>query len=517
MNLAPVNNEDNAESVPLIRAEGITSAERYLKQLCDHTFLSLWSYPGLFRDQGVAEQGIGKEICDLLVVFENHVIIFSDKDCQFPSTGDIKTDWNRWFKKAVYKSAKQAWGAVRWIKSNPNRIFIDQKCSQPFPLKLPDPEEASYHIVVVAHGCEERCREEIGGSDSLVVNTKAIGRDHYITDSNNGVPFEIGDIDPSKEFVHILTDTSLDIVLRTVDTIFDFTSYLKKKEAFLRCGKPILAASEQDLLAFYLKDINDEGVHDFIVPSNAQGICITEGQWDNFQQRPERIEQIEVNKISYAWDALIEAFNEHILADTQYYTTQRGVEYSEKIMRYLAREHRTRRRTLAKAYLEVIEKGVQSDRFTRYVVSMDSRDTFYALLSLKMPDSVTYEKYREVRFYILGACCMRLKLKFPNAKNIVGIATEPGIKNKSRSEDATYYDVREWSAEDEEEATERSKILDYQIEQSGIYHVREDEYPQIVRTDQRTENRSMELPKNPRNKPCPCGSGKKYKRCHGKP
>ena len=291
---------------PLFARKGLLSAERYLKQLCDRTFLSLWSYPGLFRDQGVAAQGIGKEICDLLVVFENHVIIFSDKDCQFPGTGDIKTDWNRWFKKAVYKSAKQAWGAVRWIKSNPNRIFIDQKCSQPFPLKLPDPEEASYHIVVVAHGCEERCRAEIGGSGSLVINTKAIGKDHYITDSNNGIPFEIGDINPNRVFVHVLTDTSLDIVLKTVDTIFDFTSYLEKKEAFLRCGKPILAASEQDLLAFYLKDINDEGVHDFIVPSDAQGICITEGQWDDFQQRPERIAQIEINKISYAWDSLIE-------------------------------------------------------------------------------------------------------------------------------------------------------------------------------------------------------------------
>ena len=517
MNLASANNEDNAESVPLIRAEGITSAERYLKQLCDRTFLSLWSYPGLFRDQGVAEQGIGKEICDLLVVFENHVIIFSDKDCQFPSTGNIKTDWDRWFKRAVYKSAKQAWGAVRWIKLNPNRIFIDQKCSQPFPLELPDPEEASYHIVVVAHGCEERCRAEIGGSGSLVVNTKAIGRDHYITDSDNGVPFEIGDIDPSREFVHVLTDTSLDIILKTVDTIFDFTSYLEKKEAFLRCGKPILAASEQDLLAFYLKNINEEELHDFIVPSDAQGICITEGQWDDFQQRPERIAQIEANKISYAWDSLIEAFSEHILADTQYHTTKRGVEHSEKIMRHLAREHRTRRRTLANAYLGIIEKGVQSDRATRYIGSSSSGDTFYALLSLKMPDSVTYEKYREVRLYILEVCCMRLKLKFPNAKNIVGIATEPGIRNESRSEDAIYYDVREWSAEDEEEAIERSKILDYQIEQSSIYHVREDEYPQIVRTDQRAENRRMELPKNPRNKPCPCGSGKKYKRCHGKP
>ena len=484
------------------------------------TFLSLWSYPGVFRDQGVSAQGVGKEICDLLVVFDNHVIIFSDKDCQFPSTGDIKTDWNRWFKKAIYKSAEQAWGAVRWIKLNPNRIFIDRKCSQPFPLELPDPEEASYHIVVVAHGCEERCRSEIGGSGSLVVNTKAIGKDHYITDAENGengVPFEIGDLNPSKVFVHVLTDTSLDIVLRTVDTIFDFTSYLEKKEAFLRCSKPILAASEQDLLAFYLKDINDEGVHDFIVPSDAQGICITEGQWDDFQQRPERIAQIEVNKISYAWDSLIEAFSEHILADTQYHTTQRGVEHSEKIMRHLAREHRTRRRTLAKAYLEVIEKGVQSDRFTRYVGSSYSGDTFYALLSLKMPDSVTYEKYRKVRLDILEACCMRLKLKFRNAKDIVGIATEPGIENRSRSEDAIYYDAREWSAEDEKKAVELSKILNSHLERSGIYQVREDEYPQISWTDQRAGNQRMELSKNPRNKPCPCGSGKKYKRCHGKP
>ncbi len=64
MDIATSKNEDNAESSPLIRTEGITPAERYLKQLCDHTFLSLWSYPGVYRDQGVSTQGIGKEICD---------------------------------------------------------------------------------------------------------------------------------------------------------------------------------------------------------------------------------------------------------------------------------------------------------------------------------------------------------------------------------------------------------------------------------------------------------------------
>ena len=81
------------------RMEGITPGEKYLKLLCDRTFLSLWSYPGLFRNQGVRKQGIGKELCDLLVVFENHVIIFSDKDCEFPNSGVIETDWDRWLKK----------------------------------------------------------------------------------------------------------------------------------------------------------------------------------------------------------------------------------------------------------------------------------------------------------------------------------------------------------------------------------------------------------------------------------
>ena len=65
------------------RADGITESERYLKTLCDRTFLSLWSYPGVYRDQGRSGKGHGKEVCDLLVAFENHIIIFSDKDCAF--------------------------------------------------------------------------------------------------------------------------------------------------------------------------------------------------------------------------------------------------------------------------------------------------------------------------------------------------------------------------------------------------------------------------------------------------
>jgi hypothetical protein len=64
------------EPNPIVRSEGVTETERYLKRLCDRSFLSLWSYSGVFRDQGRTDgKGDGKEVADLLVVFENHIII----------------------------------------------------------------------------------------------------------------------------------------------------------------------------------------------------------------------------------------------------------------------------------------------------------------------------------------------------------------------------------------------------------------------------------------------------------
>lgn len=104
--------ESIAAPTVIQRADGVTDAERKLKLLCDRSFLSLWSYSGIYRDQGdTLRGGDGKEVCDLLVVFEDHIIIFSDKDCVFPNSGDTKRDWVRWFKRAVLKSAEQVWGA----------------------------------------------------------------------------------------------------------------------------------------------------------------------------------------------------------------------------------------------------------------------------------------------------------------------------------------------------------------------------------------------------------------------
>jgi hypothetical protein len=218
-----------AERSPVEKGKGVTRAENYLGVLCDRTFLSLWSYPGVHRPNPSGN----KEICDLLVVFHNHIIIFSDKDCVFPDTGDLNQDWNRWYRRAIKGAADQIWGAERWIKRNPDKLYLDPECKQPFPIELPDPSKAVFHRIVVAHSGAERCQREMGGgSGSLMIVSNTVGDMHYAGEPHNGTPFQIGQVDPTKGFIHVFDDISLDIVMKTLDTVSDFTAYLTKKEQF---------------------------------------------------------------------------------------------------------------------------------------------------------------------------------------------------------------------------------------------------------------------------------------------
>jgi hypothetical protein len=490
------------------RSDGITSAERYLRRLCDHSFLSMWSYPGIYRDQGR-----GKEVCDLLVVFENHIIIFSDKDCQFPNTGNLQLDWNRWFRQAVVKSANQVWGAERWIRSHPDRLFLDRACTKPFPIDLPDPAQATFHRIVVAHESAERCQKELGGSGSLMIMPGVIGEMHYMgLDDGGGPPFAVGQIDTAKGYVHVLDDASLAIVMDTLDTVSDFVAYLSKKEQFVLSGRLASAAGEEELLAVYLAQLNEDEKHDFVVPSDVDAIALAEGFWESFSRSPQRSAQLAANDISYFWDALIEKFSHYALTDTQYFATHPGLRDQERLFRFLAHESRIRRRMLAAALLNLIAKTPESKRGTRVMFPSHERDPVYVFLLVPHLWG-TYEQYRDVRRKFLEACCRVIKLKFSWAQDIVGIATETG-PNEQRSEDAMYFDARTWTEEDRIEAESLQRNLDL-LTQPSWFGGTEYEYPEVL--DHLDQDR-VPLTKRPaRNKPCLCGSGKKYKHCCGKP
>lgn len=496
------------------RADGITVSERYLKKLCDRTFLSLWSYPNVYRDQGAPWKGDGKEVCDLLVVFENHIIIFSDKDCAFPDSSDLTKDWSRWFRKAVKKSADQIWGAERWIKQHPDRLFIDRACEREFPIDLPDPDKAVFHRIVVAHDSADRCRRESGGgSGSLTIVPSIIGAAHNEANPEGIRPFAVGDLDPERGYVHVLDDTSLDIVLGTVDTITDFVGYLTKKEVLVRSGRLEEAAGEEELLALYLSEVDEKGQHHFVVPPGSAKVSVSEGRWRAFERSPQRWAQVEANEISYGWDALIEQFNKHIIGGTQYYRSHEGVSNSEKIVRLLAREPRTSRRALVARLYELMDENVPEWSLrTRVVLSPRSGDPYYVFMILPRPKGMPYEKYRTGRRNMLQAACWVLKALRPEAKDIVGVAVDQG----DRSEDAVYLNARTWSNEDQTKALQLQQELDlFQDDLSG-YMIRVEEYPDPP--DQATSPIPSEIPEmkgRDRNGPCPCGSGKKLKKCCG--
>jgi hypothetical protein len=489
---------------PIVAADGITEAERYLAKLCKRSFLSMWSYPGVFRDQKAAPggKGDGKELCDLLVVFENHVIIFSDKDCRFNDALDLRVAWARWFKKAVQKSAEQVWGAERWIRQFPDRLFLDRRCTIPFPINLPDLGKTIFHRIVVAHDASRACRKKLGGSGSLMLNNTLIGEAHL-----SATPFTIGQVDPAQGYVHVFDDTTLDIVMSTLDTITDFTEYLTKKERFLTGGKAVLAAGEEELLAVYLQKLTKCGEHDFVIDENYDAVVFQERFWEAFVRSPERQAQIEYDRVSYSWDKLIEKFAFHAMTGTQYFATGQPLREQEVVFRFLAREPRTRRRLLAASLYEVLERSIHSDRLLEARVCMPAGAGFpyYVFLFLRREPGLTDEEYRNERANLLHDYCLVTKLKFPSATYIIGIASEAGLPPQ-RSEDFGYMDASRWSAEDEARAREiqqRFGLLT-KVTPGGT---REYEYPVGHQGRKRSPSRNSQ---------CPCGSRKKFKNCHGK-
>lgn len=454
------------QPAPVQPAEGVTDAERYLAKLCKRSFLSLWSYPGVFRDQGH-----GKEVCDLLVVFDNHIIIFSDKDCQFQDGVGVRVAWERWFKKAVRASAKQVWGAERWIRDFPTRLFLDRKCTKPFPINLPNLDKAIFHRIVVAHDASRACKAALGGSGSLMLNNTLVGDAHL-----SGMPFMIGRLDEKRGYVHVLDDTTLDIVMSTLDTVSDFTAYLVKKEKFLTGNMLVSAAGEEHLLATYLGKLNEDGVHDFVFEGDFDAVSLGEGIWENFVNSPERKAQVAHDQISYSWDILIEKFAHHVMTGTQYFGSEHPLREQEVAFRFMAREPRTRRRMLAISLHEVLEMSFTRKFYSaRVMTSEDERFPYYVFLFMHRKPDLTDDEYRNMRIHLLSDYCAVAKLVYPQAKDIIGIASEAGLP-KRRSEDLIYLDARHWTEGDQERAKKKQETLGI-LKEVSSQSAREYEYP----------------------------------------
>lgn len=461
-------------------AQGTTDSERALARLARKAFLSLWSYPNVYSDEGrTGGKGDGKELVDLLVVFGTDVLLFSDKHCTFQSGVDIKVAWPRWYKRAIKKSARQLAGAESFLSRFPDRVFVDKSCQTKLPVELPDPSLARYFLIAVTRGGHEAAVRHFGGgsSGSLMLNSMLQGDAHY------GHPFEVGFPLKGRRFVHVLDEVTVDALLEELDTVPDLVDYLACKERYFGANGVFMhVAGEEELLAQYMSTM-ENGRHALPkVPPDTDAVTLLEGDWRVYRSSPQRAAKREADRGSYMWDALIEHQASFVRAGRAIGHPEIPPEAidHERILRALAAEPRVARRELANDFRFALGKSEPGKKFARITLSGDKLSRAYVFLTVPKPPDVDYPAYRAMRSAALFAYCQGIKVRFPGVTEAIGIASEP-FSEKVASQDFLYVDLIEELNPEEaavwKDTAEELDVLQEPIEDVQLFGRKGHEFP----------------------------------------
>lgn len=404
------------------KARGLTASEKVLAELCEKSFLSLWSYPNLYRKSG-------KELTDLLVVFGDDVILFSDKSCAFPDSGDADLDWERWFRRSVTKSAEQITQAEDWIKRQPSRVFLDAKATQPLPVPLPPADRMRVTRVCIALGAAERCKAATGYATLEL----------WPPTLDDEKPFAVGRLSNTHGWVHVFDDTTLPVILAELSTIADFLDYLRKKEALYDEGKYARSFSELDLLGYFLwnnRSFPEVDAEHYATDPNLWAIVEADAQF---------LAGREENKVSAFWDGLIEYLTDLYMKEELEHGNNHEVTDHERVVRVMAAETRFMRRVLSKWILERAELAKKG--YVGSLLESPQDGVLYVLVAGPGDGGKDHQAYREERKKELVARCFAAKAARPDRKTILGIALDArGVKGSS--EDFILMDTSEWTAAD---------------------------------------------------------------------
>jgi len=479
------------------KSQGITPTEKRLSEICDSTFLKLWSYPNPFNDDG-------KELCDLLAVFDNHVFIFFDRESRpFDNPeNDVLVAWERWERAVIEKQINTASGAEKYILSK-RPIYLDAKRTIPFPLNIPS-NDIHIHKIIIANGAYEACK-------SFSVNNiyGSLGISYTNNPFPRKAPFMV-QLDKTNP-VHVFDGFNLGIILGELDTFYDFTSYISAKEKAIHKYGLLSYCGEEDLLAHYYYNFDDDDKSHFIGTKDKKinGISIGEGEWKEFQEsKPYKLKKL-ADKDSYLWDDLLQitcqnALDGTLLGDGDIFNRPSAIQE-------MAKEPRFSRRALAEHMIKSIKDFPDNmGPIARNISFMPSfyKGKAYVFLQLKHDNIEDYEnKYRPVRREMLSIACGAAKIRFPHLKKVIGIAIDAPKFCERNSEDFALLDCENWTEKDQSYFEEGNKLLNF---------FNTDNIKMTVKTAQNFPDPTRKPRKIGRNEKCPCGSGKKFKRCCGK-
>ena len=416
-----------------MKSQGTTRSEKYLGQLGKQAFLSLWSCLNPYRSKG-------QELCDMLVVFNGHALVFSVKEIEHKRGEKAEVAWARWYKKAIKASANQLFGAESWLLGHSERIFTDAACKQKTSFDFSG--NIKIHKICVALGASRACREYHGDSEGLTLSSVLDG------DACHTLPFVVGQPDRNRGFIHVFDDRALDRVFDEIDTSPDFVNYLTKREKFM--SQNTVEACEEDLLMLYLTNANEKGEHDFVPQVPAENdmniVMLPVGGWDDFAQSKTYRSKKAADENSYLWDKLIERFAAGKIYDENGYRTGSDSEL-ESQLRFMAEESRLNRRRLAENLLFLWGKasfGGEGKSWVKVCSIKEYPGKAYALMAEARKEGEISSAYTKRRKSRLTTLSMATAAVFPKAEHIIGLAIEPGDR-QGATEDFLVFDTRNWT------------------------------------------------------------------------
>lgn len=462
-------------------ATGDTDSERFLAALCRRSFLRLWSYPNTYTDEGLREgkASSGNEFADVLVVFGDDVIIFSDKDIRFNTGIALETAWPRWFKSAVAKSVRQLHGARNWALRFPERIYLDATCQRPLPARLPTGPQARIHLVATTRGSVDACAQLHEGSfGSHLINTSIVGDEH------REHPFTIGRVEPNKPFVHVFDELTLERVLKERDTAADFIAYLRAREAFLTTPDlTVIAAGEEQLLAAYLSNMRDEQ-HWFVPASldlaTTDTLWFDESHWAHLAQRPEYRAKKRADRSSYVWDTLVDRFI--ALGDPALLGQPLPANDLEYALRIIASKSRFERRFLVDALMEAMRaaEATPGARRFRLFTTLQEPHVAFVFHIEPMVAGEAYDTYRQRRAAILNTYLQCAPLRMVHATMFVGMAFDhPAKEYGGASEDLIVYRLPDGGITNREELRRVADELGILAESLPLQHRHTQDFPAV--------------------------------------
>ncbi|MDX0222563.1 hypothetical protein GOC40_32455 [Sinorhizobium meliloti] len=449
-------------STSIKRGEGYTATEQALAGFADRSFLRLWSYPNTFNDRTKSSTGSGQEIADLMVVFGPHVLIFSDKDIAWQEDKPTGLAWSRWYKRAVASSIGQLEGAERWIDKHPDRIFVDQMCEQRLPIALPPKEKRITHLIAVANGANTASRKYFGHTrGTFMLQPSLKGASHVDLERQHFRPFTLGDTNADGTFVHVFDQAALELLMRELNTVTDFTNYLHARARFFRSGQLAIAAGEDDLIATYMMNAFSDGKAAFIprklrIKARRKTVVIPEGQYETYVSSALYRDFMDATELSRLWDRTIEMISDDVLKGTsiELLGHSPSTDLAERGLRVMAAENRRNRMQLAQVLWSALERAVDEGfaRFIRRAMiarSHGERKVGYVFLSVAHDKSLgTQDEYREYRGKMLETYCLAFFSEQPQLETVVGIALDIYRRDgeiRSKSEDLLVMDAPDWT------------------------------------------------------------------------